>query len=106
MITGLNGFIATTPCKAKSLQVNIKDGWGEISNRSTLTELIVLIGNKEKEIEPGDTVYVAGDSFLLQAWAKTEVEVDGKVCIIVPLTSLQFVKKLDPGPWTDPVGVR
>lgn len=106
MITGLNGFIATTPCPVKSLKVEVKHGFGTLTQRSTLTELTVLIGNKEKGVDAGDLVYVAGDSFQMQQWAKQEVELDGNICIIVPLQSLQFIKKPERGPWIDEVGVR
>lgn len=105
MITGVNGKIATTPFKTKSLQVEVKGGYGVISNRSSLTELTVLIGNKEKGIEVGDIVYVAGESFQNQTWAKNELDLEGQTCIVFGTEWVLFVKKAEKGPWTDTLGI-
>src|ERR1700743_3507824 len=107
-ITGYNGRIFTTPFKLKSIELQVKNGFGIIDNKASLSELTVIYGDG-KDIFPDDIVFVESDAYN-HGWAKNEIQLGDKIGIMVKTEFVRAIKRTlqpstDANPlWQDKVG--
>jgi hypothetical protein len=83
MIFGLNGNIVTLPFKDMSVKTEVKSGFATIVQKTHLSTLQVVVGNKDGSIPIGSVVYMAPDAFKSH-WAKQIFLFENKEVIIVP----------------------
>ena len=89
VIEAKNDFIAVEPFKTDAVEkAGVKTGFATVKQKTELTPLRVIFGNKD--IEEGDVVYVRGD-FCVEPDAKKVFEVGGQKVIFLPLREVKLV---------------
>ncbi len=84
-------LVACSPFPAQHMEKVIKGGFAMIDKKVQLQELKVVFNSADPDLEPGDSVWVRGDT-VIQNWAKEVFTVDGKEFILVPASMLLLVK--------------
>jgi hypothetical protein len=102
MIYGYNKTIATFPFEKFSIESTVKSGFATINQKTTLTALLVVAGNREGDIQAGSVVYVNSDQ-CKQVWANKVYKLGEQDIILVPEDAVVLVKTEDysyDGEWT------
>lgn len=88
---GFNGNVACKPFAKRGAQVQVTKGVGYIDTKLALEGLTVVFGDG-KDIQPGDTVWVAPEG--MASWGKKEFEVLGEKVVLCEPRYILLVTKV------------